>query len=335
MSTATVRKPTRIPQESDQAGGPKFQYPGIPTTCDGAEAVVHVEINVAQAAGAYPITSSTTMGGGFNGAVMNGQTNLWGDPLMFFEPESEHSAASVCEGFAVAGGRVTNFTSGQGLVLMKEVLYTIAGKRLPVVMNIGARALTSQGLNVHAGHDDVMSVADCGWGMTFARNAQEAGDFCLISRRAAEASNTPFFNVQDGFLTTHTVESVRLIEPEFMKEFIGDPKEKLINLMDPSSPVMSGVVQNQDSYMKGKIAQRWYYDRVAPGLDDAFDEFARKTGRRYGHVEAYRCEDADYVLVGMGCYMETAKATVDFLRNKGVAAGCLTVFAFRPFPGRE
>ncbi len=126
---------------------------------------------------------------------------------MFFEPESEHSAATVCEGFAVAGGRVTNFTSGQGLVLMKEVLYTISGKRLPVVMNIGARALTSQGLNVHAGHDDVMSVADCGWGMIFARNAQEAGDFCLISRRAAEATQTPFFNVQDGFLTTHTVET--------------------------------------------------------------------------------------------------------------------------------
>ena len=120
------------------------------------------------------------MGGGFNAAVMNGSTNLWGDPLIFFEPESEHSAASVCEGFAVAGGRVTNFTSGQGLVLMKEVLYTISGKRLPVVMNIGARALTSQGLNVHAGHDDVMSVADCGWGMIFGRNAQEAGDFCLI-----------------------------------------------------------------------------------------------------------------------------------------------------------
>ena len=113
---------------------------------------------------------------------------------MFFEPESEHSAATVCEGFAVAGGRVTNFTSGQGLVLMKEVLYTITGKRLPVVMNIGARALTSQGLNVHAGHDDVMCVADCGWGMLFARNAQEAGDFCLIAaappRRPRRRSST-------------------------------------------------------------------------------------------------------------------------------------------------
>jgi pyruvate-ferredoxin/flavodoxin oxidoreductase len=176
MSSVLADRPIRTLEPAEQPHESRFQYPGIPTTCDGAEAVVHVEIAVCQAAGAYPITSSTTMGGGFNAAVTNGKRNLWGDPLLFFEPESEHSAASVCEGFAVAGGRVTNFTSGQGLVLMKEVLYTISGKRLPVVMNIGARALTSQGLNVHAGHDDLMSVADCGWGMLLARNAQEAGE---------------------------------------------------------------------------------------------------------------------------------------------------------------
>src|SRR5438094_10631400 len=237
MSTVQVEidKAREVPGVIEEPSRQEFEYPGTPTTCDGAEAVVHVEIQVAQAAGAYPITSSTTMGGGFNAAVMNGQTNLWGDPLLFFEPESEHSAATVCEGFAVAGGRVTNFTSGQGLVLMKEVLYTISGKRLPVLMNIGARALTSQGLNVHAGHDDLMSIADCGWGMLFGRNAQEACDLCLIARRTAEATQTPFFNIQDGFLTTHTVESVRLPETEFMKEDIRDPKEKLINPVDPDN----------------------------------------------------------------------------------------------------
>src|SRR3982750_3264139 len=331
MSTAVVRE--RVPQVADVAGETEFEYPGMPTTCDGAEAVVHVEIHVAQAAGAYPITSSTTMGGGFNAAVMNGQKNLWGDPLLFFEPESEHSAATVCEGFAVAGGRVTNFTSGQGLVLMKEVLYTISGKRLPVVMNIGARALTSQGLNVHAGHDDLMSVADCGWGMLFGRNAQEAGDLCLITRRAAEGSHTPFFNVQDGFLTTHTVEKVRLPEKEFMKDFIGKPEEKIFNLMDTANPIMSGVVQNQDSYMKGKIAQRWYYDRVGPALREAFDVFYQNTGRKYDFVMPYLCEDADYIIVGMGCYMETAKATVNYLREqKGIKVGALNVCCFRPFP---
>jgi pyruvate-ferredoxin/flavodoxin oxidoreductase len=315
---------------------PVVPFPGIPTTCDGAEAVVHVEVNVSQASGAFPITSSTTMGGGYNSAVMNGYCNLWGDPLIFVEPESEHSAASFCEGFAAAGGRVVNFTSGQGLVLMKEVLYTIAGKRLPVIMNIGARALTSQGLNVHAGHDDLMSVADCGWGMLFGRNAQEAGDLCLISRRAAEDSHTPFFNVQDGFLTTHTVEKVRLPEKEFMKEFIGKPEDKLFNLMDTKNPMMSGVVQNQDSYMKGKIAQRWYYDRVGPAIRQAFDIFAEKTGRRYDFVMPYLCDDADYIIVGMGCYMETVQHTVDHIRKtKGIKVGCLNVCVFRPFPSRQ
>ncbi len=313
----------------------KFQYPGTPTTCDGAEAVVWVETHISQGSGAFPITSSTTMGGGFNQAVMNGQTNLWGDPLVFMEPESEHSSATFCEGFAAAGGRITNFTSGQGLVLMKEVLYTISGKRLPVVFNVGARALTSQGLNVHAGHDDVMSVADCGWGILLGRNAQEAGDLCLISRRAAEASNTPFLNVQDGFLTTHTVESVRLLEPEFMKEYVGRAEDKLYNLMDPDNPVMSGVVQNQDSYMKGKVAQREFYDAVEPALEDAFEEFYRQTGRRYGFISPYRCQDAEFILVGMGSYMETAQATVDYLRDKGINAGCINIYCFRPFPARQ
>ena len=311
----------------------KFEFPGIPTTCDGAEAVVWVEKNICQGSGAFPITSSTTMGGGFNQAVMNGECNLWGDPLLFMEPESEHSSATFCEGFAVAGGRVTNFTSGQGLVLMKEVMYTISGKRLPVVFNIGARALTSQGLNVHAGHDDVMSVADCGWGILFARNAQEAGDLCLISRRAAEASHTPFLNVQDGFLTTHTVESVKLLEPEMMKDYVGKPEDNIFNLMDTANPVMSGVVQNQDSYMKGKIAQRGYYDKVEGALRDAFAVFRQKTGRSYDFVDGYRCADAEYILVGIGCYMETAQTTVDYLRDElGIKAGCLNIYCFRPFP---
>ncbi len=334
MSTDFIERPTAVTE--DQVEGESFPYVGSPTTCDGSEAVVWVETQISQGSGAYPITSSTTMGAGFNQALANGVPNLWGEQLVFVEPESEHSAATFCEGFALAGGRVTNFTSGQGLVLMKEVLYTISGKRLPVVFNIGARALTSHSLNVHAGHDDVMSVADVGWGMLLGRNAQEACDLCLIARRAAETSFTPFFNVQDGFLTTHTVESVHLPEPEFMKDFVGNPKDKLINLMDPNNPVMSGPVQNQDSYMKGKIAQRWYYDQVAPALEDAFDEFYRNTGRKYDFVVPYRCEDAEYILVGMGSYMETAQTTIDYLRDeKGIKAGCLNVYCFRPFPMRQ
>ncbi len=311
-------------------------YPGEPITADGAEMVVWVETNISQGAVAYPITPSTTMGQGYEIAASAGGKNLWGERLMFVEPESEHSSASAAEGFALGGGRVTNFTAGQGLVLMKEVLYTISGKRLPVVFHIGARALTSHTLNVHAGHDDVMAVADCGWGMLFGRNGQEAGDLALIARRAAEASVTPFMNIQDGFLTTHTIQNFKLPEQEFMKEFVGAPIDHIVNLMDPSRPVMSGAVQNQDSYMKGKIAQRAYTDQVEGALTDAFEAFEKATGRRYDFVDGYRLEDAEYALVGMGSTMETAQIAVDWLREqRGLKIGVLHVTAFRPFPGRR
>src|SRR2546423_1026350 len=162
------------------------RYPGLPAVADGSEAVGSVETRVAEAACAYPIAPSTTMAALYQAAVADGKTDLWGTPIRFLEPESEHSSASAAEGFALAGGRVTNFTAGQGLILMKEVLYVIAGKRLPAVFHVGARALTSQALNIHAGHDDVMGVADTGWGIVFARNVQEAADLAAIARRTAE-----------------------------------------------------------------------------------------------------------------------------------------------------
>ena len=116
-----------------------------------------------------------------------------------------------------------------------------------------------------------------------------------------------------------------------MKDFVGNPSEKLTNIMDVNNPVMSGVVQNQDSYMKGKIAQRAYYNMLEPALRDAFDEFHRKTGRKYDFISGYRCEDADYILVGIGSYMETAQTTVDYLRDElGIKAGCLNIYVFRP-----
>ena len=321
--------------DSKQAEHP---FPGIAATADGSEAVLWVETNVTQGACAYPITPSTNMGGGYQTAVANGQRNLWGEPLVFLELESEHSSASTCEGFALAGGRVANFTSGQGLILMKEVLYVISGKRLPVVFHIGARALTSQGLNIHAGHDDVMGVADCGWGMLFARNVQETADLALITRRIAEEAETPFFNVQDGFLTTHTIESLRLPEAELMKQFTGDPNgtHRLRNLMHPGHPIMSGVVQNQDSYMKGKIAQRYFYDRLPSIMRRVMDEYFALTGRRYGMIDSCGLEDAEYGVVGMGSFLETAEATAIYLReNDNMKIGTLHVTSFRPFPGPE
>ena len=320
--------------ESTSTDSNSARYPGIRTTTDGSYAVTWVETHCSSGAAAYPITPSTGMGVAFQEAVANGGTNMWGEQLLFFEPESEHSAASVCEGYALSGGRVSTFTSSQGLVLMKEVLYTIAGKRLPVVFHIGARALTVHALNVHAGHDDIMAVVDCGWGILFARNAQEAADFAMVARKTAEAALTPFFNVQDGFLTTHTVETAYLPEPELMKQFIGSP-DKLQNFMDPKNPMMSGTVQNQDAYMRGKVAQRSYYSQLKGHLLAAFKELGELTGRNYGLIDSYQMEDAEYALVGMGSYMETTKVAVDLLRKKGKKVGCVSVLSYCPFPSVE
>jgi pyruvate-ferredoxin/flavodoxin oxidoreductase len=295
-----------------------------------------VEKHISQGACAYPITPTTNMGADYAAAVADGWQNVFGDELTFLEPESEHSSASAAEGFAAAGGRVTNFTSGQGLVLMKEVLYTISGKRLPAVFHVGARALTSHSLNVHAGHDDVLAVADTGWGVLFARNVQQAADLALISRRAAENAHTPFLCCQDGFLTTHTLETVQLPEPDFMKEYAGSPEERLPCLMDPHRPVMSGVVQNQDAYMKGKVAQRFFADRALGFVREAMDSYGAATGRRLAPVLAHRMDDAEVALVAMGSMAETAMATVDWLRaNTDLRVGVVQIVCLRPFPTAE
>ena len=308
-------------------------FPGVPTICDGSEAIASIETRISEGACSYPITPSTTMPSIYQTAVANGHRNLWGTPLAFLEPESEHSSASAAEGFAIAGGRVVNFTAGQGLILMKEVLYVIAGKRLPAVFHIGARALTSQSLNIHAGHDDVMGVADCGWGMLFARNVQEAADFTAIARRVAEATSTPFFVVQDGFLTTHTLENANLPEDDLLREFVGDPRERLKSLFDPATALMSGVVANQDAFMPGKIGQRAFYMELPSALDAAFVRWGELTGRRYATVNPYRTDGAETIVVAMGTIADSARAVVDHLRDEGRPVGCIGVAAYRPFPG--
>ncbi|MBI3745684.1 MAG: 2-oxoacid:acceptor oxidoreductase family protein [Chloroflexi bacterium] len=326
---------TAAPRPADSPRLDQVPYPGIPAIVDGSEAVAHVESRLAEVACVYPITPSTTMAAVYQAAVADGRSDLFGTPLRFIEPESEHSSASAAEGAALAGARVTNFTAGQGLILMKEVLYVISGKRLPVVFHVGARALTSQALNIHAGHDDIMGVADCGWGILFARNAQEAADLAAIARRAAEAGDTPFMVAQDGFLTTHTLENARLPEDELLREFVGDPRDHIRDLFDPAEALMTGVVQNQDSYMKGRIGQRAYTDRLPAILADAYAEWERLTGRHYGPISAYRTEDADEILVSMGTIADTAITVVDHLRSLGRPVGCVAITAFRPFPNRE
>ena len=200
-----------------EAPPPGPRYPGIPTAVDGSAAVVEMETAASEAAGAYPITPSTQMGEGWAAALAAGKTNVNGRRLLFFEPEGEHAAAAVTAGMSMVGLRATNFSSGQGIAYMHESLYAAVGKRLTYVLNIAARAMTKHALNVHAGHDDYHAVDDTGFFQLFAKNVQEGADLTLIAHRIAELSLTPGICAQDGFLTSHVIESCRLPEREDRK----------------------------------------------------------------------------------------------------------------------
>jgi pyruvate-ferredoxin/flavodoxin oxidoreductase len=336
--------------EPEAPNAPK--YPGIPSALDGSQAVVEMETAGSEAAGAYPITPSTQMGEGWAVAVAEGKTNVFGRRLLFFEPEGEHAAAAVTAGMSMVGLRATNFSSGQGIAYMHESLYAAVGKRLTYVLNVAARAMTKQGLNVHAGHDDYHAIDDTGFFQLFGKDVQSTADLCLIAHRLAELALNPGVVAQDGFLTSHVIESMHLPEPELVRDYLGDPadiiesptpaqrmvfgatRRRIPEMFDLDYPSMLGVVQNQDSYASGVAAQRpFYFDHVADLADRAFAEYGALTGRHYARAAGYRLEDAEYVLAGQGSVVANAEAVADWLRtNRSLKVGVLDLTMFRPFP---
>lgn len=328
------------------------RYPGILKTEDGSSAVVSMETAASEAAGAYPITPSTQMGEGWASAVARGDKNVNGRNLIFFEPEGEHAAAGVTAGMSMVGLRSTNFSSGQGIAYMHESLYAAVGKRLTYVLNVACRAMTKHSLNVHAGHDDYHAIDDTGFFQLFAKDVQSVADLNLISHRVAELSLNPGICAQDGFLTSHVIESFFEPERELIKEYLGDPadiidtptgaqravfgdrRRRIPELYDFDYPAMLGVVQNQEAYAQGVAAQRpFYFDHIAPLTDQAFEEFAALTGRKYSRVMGYKLEDAEYVIVGQGSVICNAEVVADYMREKrGIKVGVVDLVMFRPFP---
>ncbi|MBT8080235.1 MAG: 2-oxoacid:acceptor oxidoreductase family protein [Gammaproteobacteria bacterium] len=320
---------------------------------DGNSAAIMCERESSDGAGAYPITPSTQMGEYWAEAAAAGHINVSGRPLIFIEPEGEHSAAAVTAGLSMTGLRAANFSSGQGIAYMHESLYAAAGKRLTYVLNMGCRAMTKASLNVHAGHDDYHCVDDTGFFQVFAKNAQHVADLNIVSHRVAELALTPGIVAQDGFLTTHLIESLLLPERKLIKEYLGTPddiigtptpaqkiiygekRRRIPELWTVDDPMMSGVVQNQDSYMQSVAAQRpYFFDHVQALADRAFDEFFQLTGRKYARVLTYRSDDADYLILGQGSLIPTAEAVADFMReHRGVKVGVVNLLMFRPFPG--
>lgn len=328
------------------------KYPGIRAALDGNTAAIMCERESSDAAGAYPITPSTQMGEYWAEEAAKGHLNISDKPLIFIEPEGEHAAAAVTAGLSMTGQRAANFSSGQGIAYMHESLYAAVGKRLTYVLNIGARAMTKSTLNVHAGHDDYHAVDDTGFFQMFAKNAQHVADLNVLAHHIAELALTPGIIAQDGFLTTHLIESLYVPERELIKEFLGRPddiidtptpaqriiygekRRRIPELWDVDNPVMAGIVQNQDSYMQSVAAQRpFFFDHIKSIADKAFDDYAQLTGRQYQRVMTYKAEDADYLILGQGSLIPSAEAVADYLRaSRKIKVGVVNLVMFRPFP---
>ncbi|MCG8335303.1 MAG: oxidoreductase, partial [Proteobacteria bacterium] len=200
----------------------KPKYPGIPITTNGNQLVsYYTEARLAEAGVFYPITPSTEMGENFQLSFANGELNVFGDPKIAIETEGEHAAQGGAIAISITGKRVVNFTSGQGIVYGSEQYYHAPGKLSTMVLQVSARALTRQALNVHCGHDDVYSVADTGWTILFAKDAQQASDQAMILRKVNELALTPGINVQDGFLSSHLERTFLKPEAELIREFLG------------------------------------------------------------------------------------------------------------------
>ena len=279
---------------------------------------------------AFPITPSTEIPQYFSTFVANGTVDT-----EFVAVESEHSAMSACIGAEAAGSRAMTATSANGLSLMWEMIYIASSLRLPIVMSLVNRAVSGP-LNIHNDHSDAMGVRDSGWIMMFSENNQEAYDNLLMAHKIAEHKDVmlPLMVCQDGFITSHSIENIELLEDDKAKAFVGTYKPEHY-LLNKEEPIAVGPLDLQAHLFEHKYQQASAMRNAKKVIAQVSKEFEELTGRKYSFFEEYKLDDAEIAIVCMNSTAGTTKFVVDQLRNKGIKAGLLKIRMFRPFPTEE
>lgn len=292
-----------------------------------AEAMRQIDPDVIAA---YPITPQTELMHKYSEFVANGIVKT--EMILV---ESEHSAMSACVGACAAGARVMTATSANGLALMWEVVYIAASLRLPIVMTVVNRALSGP-INIHCDHSDTMGCRDSGWIQLYGENPQEAYDNIIQAVRIAEYPGLmlPVMPTFDGFIISHTLERLEILEDGRVAEYIGDRKAEK-PLLDIRNPVTYGPLDLQDYYFEHKKQQAEAMKRAKEVVLAVGKEYGKLSGREYGFFDEYRTRDAEHIIICLGSSAGTAKAAVDRLREKGRKAGVLKLRMFRPFPADE
>lgn len=278
--------------------------------------------------GAFPITPSTEIPQYFAQYVADGKVHT-----ELVTVESEHSSMSVCIGAAAAGGRAISATSSCGLALMYELLYVAASSRLPIVLAVSTRALSGP-ININNDHSDAMGARDAGWIQIYAENNQEVYDNYVQAFPIAEAVRLPVMICMDGFITSHAVENIELLEDSEVKGFVGEyhPEHSLLKA---GETMAVGPYDVTHYYFEHKKQEAEAMKDAKQAILDQGKRFGEQFGRTYGFFEEYCMEDAEEALVLIGSTAGTAKATVDQLRAQGKKVGLVKLRVFRPFPAEE
>lgn len=279
---------------------------------------------------AFPITPSTEIPQYFSSYVADGLVDT-----EFIPVESEHSSMSAAIGAEAAGARTLTATSSCGLAYMWEELYVAASNRLPILLALVNRALSGP-ININCDHSDSMGARDSGWIQIYAENNQEAYDNMIQAYRIAEHADVrlPIMICQDGFITSHAVENIELLEDEEVRAFVGEyqPEHYLLNSKEPMAV---GPYSITNYYMEAKKQHAEAMKHAKQVTLDVAEEYAKLSGRKYGLFEAYELEDAEYAVVMIGSAAGTTKDAIDALRAQGKKVGLLKIRLFRPFPGEE
>lgn len=276
----------------------------------------------------YPITPQTPIVEYFAKQKANGRVDT-----EIITVESEHSALSACIGASASGVRAVTASSSQGILYMAEVLPVASAMRLPIVMAVSNRAISGP-INIHGDHSDAMSMRDFGWIQLFSENAQEAYDNMIMGQVLAEKVMLPMAINMDGFITSHSVENIELLEDVSVERFVGKYQSKN-SLFDFKNPKTFGPIALQNSYFEFR---KQIFDAMRK-VEEEYNKISKKyqeiSGRKHQLIEEYKTLDADKVIVAMGSVCGTIKEVINNLRSQGKKVGLIKIKMFRPFLYKE
>jgi pyruvate-ferredoxin/flavodoxin oxidoreductase len=302
-------------------------------TCDGNQAAAHIAYMFSEVAAIYPITPSSTMAEYVDEWAAAGRKNIFGQPVLVQEMQSEAGAAGAMHGSLQAGALTSTFTASQGLLLMLPNMYKMAGELLPGVFHVSARALASHALSIFGDQQDVMATRPTGFALFATGSVQEVMDLAAVAHLAAIESRVPFLHFFDGFRTSHEIQKIEMLTNDDLAPLVNQEALKGFRdrALSPDAPVTRGTAQNDDIYFQARESSNPFYANVPDVVEKYLEKLATVTGRKYGLFDYYGDPEAERVVIAMGSVTETIREVVDYLTAKGEKVGVVAVHLYRPF----